>query len=152
MVPSSNQHGQPKQKSRFHNIPWSAHAELATMEYWGTSGKLPQPETAFCYYFRIAATQHMGWQHCSVDHMLRRFSHSTRTSYSARVNWWVDFCNEYNVDIFHPTFRDLEIFFIMLFGTTKLLGATIQTYRIAISYLFHTILRNVYILPIFDYF
>ena len=106
--------------------PWNTGAPLANF----------QSQKLLFYYFRIAATEHMGWQHCSVNHMLRHFAHSTHTTYSTGVNWWVDFCDEYNLDIFNPTFDSLEIFFIMLFGTTKIFGTTIQTYRIAISYLF----------------
>ena len=141
VAPSGTFNGRQR-KNKFSNVPWSAHADLATLEYWGTSGELPQPETAFCYYFRIAATQHMGWSHVSVGHMLRHFQHSTRTTYSSGINWWVDFCNEYQLDIFRPTIQTLEIFFIMLFGTTKLIGSTIRTYKIAISYLFLMKFKN----------
>ena len=123
-APTGTRHGKQRQ-NKFSNILWSAHANLATLEYWGTSGELLEPETAFCYYFQIAVTEHMGWSHVSVDHMLRHFQHSTRATYSAGINWWVDFCNEYKLNIFFLKIKSLEIFFIMLFGTTKLLGSTI---------------------------
>ena len=68
--------------------------------------------------------------------MLQHFKYSTRVAYSAGINWWQQFCQQFGISIFTPTLEEVEHFFITFFGITSQKGATIKTYKIAIMYLF----------------